>query len=59
MLRLSDAPIFVIMQDIDGCLESLIYFGLFLGRQNNGGGKSLISKLRFCIAPSVVPKIEF
>lgn len=53
MLLLSEAPKFV-MHDIDGCLESLMYLVL-RGRQNNGGGKSLKSTLRFCMAPSSAP----
>lgn len=54
MLLLSDAPKFV-MQEIEGCLESLMYLGLLRGRQNKGGGRSRKSTLRFSIAPSVVP----
>lgn len=54
MLRLSDAPMLV-MQDIEGCFESLKYLGPFRGRQNKGGGKSLRSTLRRCMALSVAP----
>lgn len=54
MLRLSEAPKLV-MHEIDGCFESLMYFGLLRGRQKSGGGKSLKSTFRFSMAPSVVP----